>query len=90
MLLIWFFQARYFVEEVRDKCGKDIDVSDWEQEFVLDLPEQANGCVLSFFMVIWMLITSQLLADGSRGQAGKIYSLQWFCFIQFYEQFLRM
>lgn len=52
MLLIWFFQARYFVEEVRDKCGKDIDVSDWEQEFVLDLPEQANGCVLSFFMVI--------------------------------------
>ncbi|KAL9410313.1 hypothetical protein AB3S75_044139 [Citrus x aurantiifolia] len=43
--------ARYFVEEVRDKCGKDIDVSDWEQEFVLDLPEQANGFDCGMFLL---------------------------------------
>ncbi|KAL0414739.1 UNVERIFIED_CONTAM: Ubiquitin-like-specific protease ESD4 [Sesamum radiatum] len=35
--------SRYFVDEVKDKCGKDINVSSWEQEFVTDLPEQANG-----------------------------------------------
>lgn len=40
-----FVQARYFVDEVKDKNGKDIDVSSWKQEFVEDLPEQKNGCV---------------------------------------------
>lgn len=27
-------QARYFVDEVEDKTGKDIDVSSWEKELV--------------------------------------------------------
>lgn len=36
-------QARYYVDEVKDKSGKDIDVSSWEQEYVEDLPEQENG-----------------------------------------------
>ncbi|XP_015573337.1 ubiquitin-like-specific protease ESD4 isoform X2 [Ricinus communis] len=35
--------AKYYVEEVKDKCKKDIDVSNWELEFVEDLPEQQNG-----------------------------------------------
>lgn len=36
-------QARYYVDEVKDKSDKDIDVSSWEEEFVEDLPEQENG-----------------------------------------------
>lgn len=39
-------QTRYFIDEVKDKNGKDIDVSSWKQEFVVDLPEQENGCVI--------------------------------------------
>ncbi|KAK4487777.1 hypothetical protein RD792_005532 [Penstemon davidsonii] len=35
--------ARYYVDEVKDKTGKDIDVSSWKQEFVKDLPNQENG-----------------------------------------------
>lgn len=45
MFVICVSQARYFVDEVKDKTGKDIDVSTWEKEFVDDLPEQENGCV---------------------------------------------
>lgn len=40
-----YVQASYFVDEVKDKSGKHIDVSSWKQEFVEDLPEQKNGCV---------------------------------------------
>lgn len=36
-------QARYFVDEVKDKCGEDINVDSWEHEFVRELPEQENG-----------------------------------------------
>lgn len=48
--VIYFFiidvsQARYFVDEVKDKTGKDIDVSSWKKEFVGDLPVQKNGFV---------------------------------------------
>lgn len=42
-------QARYFVDEVKDKTGKDVDVSSWEKEFVEDLPEQENGFVFYLF-----------------------------------------
>lgn len=45
MFIIDVSQARYFVDEVKDKSGKDIDVSTWEKEFVEDLPEQENGFV---------------------------------------------
>lgn len=38
-------QVKYFVEEVKDKSGKDIDISSWEREYVEDLPAQENGCV---------------------------------------------
>ncbi|KAL2464056.1 Ubiquitin-like protease domain-containing protein [Forsythia ovata] len=44
--------ARYFVDEVKDKTGKDIDVSSWEREFVENLPEQENWYIgehISYF-----------------------------------------
>ncbi|CAJ1941004.1 unnamed protein product [Sphenostylis stenocarpa] len=43
--------ARYIVDEVKDKSGKDIDVSSWEKEFVEDLPEQQNGYDCGVFMI---------------------------------------
>ncbi|KAK6138941.1 hypothetical protein DH2020_027322 [Rehmannia glutinosa] len=43
--------ARYFVDEVKDKCGKDINVSSWERELVEELPEQANGFDCGVFMI---------------------------------------
>ncbi|CAL0325805.1 unnamed protein product [Lupinus luteus] len=43
--------AKYFVDEVKDKTGKDIDVSSWEKEFVEDLPEQKNGYDCGVFMI---------------------------------------
>lgn len=46
MFIINVSQARYFVDEVKDKSGEDIDVSSWEKEFVEDLPEQENGFVI--------------------------------------------
>jgi sentrin-specific protease 1 len=46
MFLINVFQARYFVDEVKDKTGEDIDISSWEKEFVEDLPGQKNGFVI--------------------------------------------
>lgn len=50
-MVISVCQARYYADEVKDKCGKDIDVSAWEQEFVEELPEQENGCVLFILML---------------------------------------
>lgn len=43
--------ARYLMDEVKDKSGKEIDVSSWKQEFVKDLPEQENGFDCGVFMV---------------------------------------
>ncbi|CAA0834188.1 Ubiquitin-like-specific protease ESD4 [Striga hermonthica] len=43
--------ARYFVDEVQDKCGKDINVSSWEKEFVTDLPKQENWYDCGVFMI---------------------------------------
>lgn len=42
-------QAKYIVDEVKDKNGEDIDVSSWKQEYVKDLPIQKNGCVFQSF-----------------------------------------
>ncbi|XP_030460073.1 ubiquitin-like-specific protease ESD4 [Syzygium oleosum] len=43
--------ARYIVDEVKEKCGKDIDVGLWEQEYVSDLPAQENGFDCGMFMI---------------------------------------
>lgn len=47
-------QARYIVDEVKDKSGKDINVSSWKQEYVEDLPDQENGCVQAFLFCLSM------------------------------------
>lgn len=46
--------ARYIVEEVKDKGGKNIDISSWEREYVEDLPEQMNGFDCGMFMLKYM------------------------------------
>ncbi|OVA14890.1 Peptidase C48 [Macleaya cordata] len=43
--------ARYFMEEVKDKSSKDIDISSWKHEYVEDLPEQENGWDCGMFMI---------------------------------------
>ncbi|KAM7463075.1 hypothetical protein LguiA_031196 [Lonicera macranthoides] len=43
--------ARYFVDEVKDKSGRDIDVNSWKQEYVQDLPDQENGYDCGMFMI---------------------------------------
>ncbi|KAH7513368.1 hypothetical protein FEM48_Zijuj12G0192700 [Ziziphus jujuba var. spinosa] len=43
--------ARYYVDEVKEKSGKDINVSSWKQEYVEDLPEQENGFDCGMFMI---------------------------------------
>ncbi|XP_020548732.1 ubiquitin-like-specific protease ESD4 isoform X1 [Sesamum indicum] len=44
-------QARYYVDEVKDKSGEDINVSSWEQELVSNLPDQKNGFDCGMFMI---------------------------------------
>ncbi|XP_042036837.1 putative ubiquitin-like-specific protease 1B isoform X1 [Salvia splendens] len=43
--------AKYFEDEVKDKCGKDINLNTWEKEFVTELPEQLNGFDCGMFMI---------------------------------------
>ena len=50
LILVVMCQAKYFVEEVRDKSGEDIDISSWEREYVEDLPAQENGCVFQYLL----------------------------------------
>ncbi|KAJ9538347.1 hypothetical protein OSB04_031080 [Centaurea solstitialis] len=43
--------AKYITDEVKDKTGKDIDITSWDQEFVTDLPNQENGFDCGMFMI---------------------------------------
>ncbi|CAH8358823.1 unnamed protein product [Eruca vesicaria subsp. sativa] len=43
--------AKYFVDEVKDKNGKTIDVGSWDMECVKDLPLQQNGYDCGMFML---------------------------------------
>lgn len=49
MQFFFICQARYFADEVKDKNQVDVDVSQWRQEFVQDLPEQSNGYGIILF-----------------------------------------
>uniref|UniRef100_A0A7N0T1Z3 Ubiquitin-like protease family profile domain-containing protein n=1 Tax=Kalanchoe fedtschenkoi TaxID=63787 RepID=A0A7N0T1Z3_KALFE len=42
--------AQYYVDEVKDKSGNNIDVSNWKQEFVA-APRQQNGYDCGVFMI---------------------------------------
>lgn len=43
--------AMYFVDELRDKNGVDIDVASWTQEHVEGIPLQQNGSDCGMFMI---------------------------------------
>ncbi|KAF8772799.1 hypothetical protein HU200_005390 [Digitaria exilis] len=43
--------ARYFVDEVKDKSGQQIDALSWKQEGVKNLPLQENGWDCGMFML---------------------------------------
>lgn len=43
--------AKYYVDEVKDKSAKDIDVESWKFEYVSDLPAQENGFDCGMFMI---------------------------------------
>ncbi|KAF8392596.1 hypothetical protein HHK36_022941 [Tetracentron sinense] len=43
--------ARYFVNEVKDKSGKEININSWKREYVDNLPDQKNGWDCGMFMV---------------------------------------
>ncbi|KAF8006788.1 hypothetical protein BT93_K0948 [Corymbia citriodora subsp. variegata] len=43
--------TKYIEDEVKDKCGKDIDVCLWEREYVSDLPAQENRFDCGMFMI---------------------------------------
>ncbi|CAH2078953.1 unnamed protein product [Thlaspi arvense] len=43
--------AKYLGDEVKEKSGKNIDVSSWDMEFVEDIPQQQNGYDCGMFML---------------------------------------
>ncbi|KAL5724769.1 Ulp1 peptidase [Ranunculus cassubicifolius] len=43
--------ARYYVDEVKDKTGEDIDVSSWKREYADELPAQKNWSDCGMFMI---------------------------------------
>ncbi|KAL9250793.1 Ubiquitin-like-specific protease ESD4-like protein [Drosera capensis] len=43
--------AKYYVDEVKDKNGEDIDVSSWSYDYIKDLPHQENGSDCGMFMI---------------------------------------
>ncbi|GAB2211092.1 hypothetical protein Droror1_Dr00016383 [Drosera rotundifolia] len=43
--------AKYYVDEVKDKNGEDIDVSSWSHDYIEDLPHQENGSDCGMFMI---------------------------------------
>ena len=41
-------QAKYFIDEAKDKSDKQVDTTSWTQEMVEDLPLQQNGYTCLF------------------------------------------
>lgn len=54
------YQARYLVDEVKDKSGKQIDVLSWKHEGVQNLPLQDNGYFLSLVIEVLSRFFAQL------------------------------
>jgi hypothetical protein len=44
------YQAKYIVDEVKDKSDQQIDALSWKQESVENLPLQENGYFSSLFL----------------------------------------
>ena len=49
--LCCFGQAKYLIDEAKDKSNRVVDVSKWETVFPQDIPEQLNGYISEFFPV---------------------------------------
>lgn len=47
-----FGQAKYLVDEAKDKNNRILDVSKWESAFPQDIPEQLNGYISAVFFRI--------------------------------------
>ncbi|KAI3987448.1 hypothetical protein MKX01_042452 [Papaver californicum] len=43
--------STYYLDEVKDKSGEDIDISTWKFECLEDLPVQENGCDCGMFVI---------------------------------------
>ncbi|KAI3920344.1 hypothetical protein MKX01_000683 [Papaver californicum] len=43
--------ARYYVDEVKDKSGEDINTNSWKLEYAYDIPHQENGSDCGMFMI---------------------------------------
>ncbi|XP_026389096.1 ubiquitin-like-specific protease ESD4 [Papaver somniferum] len=54
--------ARYYVDEVKDKSGEEVDISTWKSEYVEDLPGQENGCDCGMFVLKYIDFYSRGLA----------------------------
>lgn len=64
--------ARYFMDEVKDKSGKELDTLSWKQEAVTNLPLQKNGWDCGMFMLKYADFYSRGL-DLCFGQAHMTY-----------------
>ncbi|KAL5701265.1 Ulp1 peptidase [Ranunculus cassubicifolius] len=64
--------AKYYVDEVKDKSSKDVDVSSWTDEYITDLPAQMNGFDCGMFMIKYMDFYSRGL-ELSFGQENMPY-----------------
>ncbi|KAI3961200.1 hypothetical protein MKX01_035786 [Papaver californicum] len=43
--------ARYYMDEVKDKSGEDINTNCWTLEYAYDIPHQENGSDCGMFMI---------------------------------------
>ncbi|KAG1326251.1 ubiquitin-like-specific protease ESD4 [Cocos nucifera] len=64
--------ARYFMDEVKDKSGKELDTESWKQEAVDNLPLQKNGWDCGMFMLKYSDFYSRGL-DLCFGQEHMAY-----------------
>jgi len=61
----FFDQAKYLVDEAKDKNNRILDVSKWESVFPQDIPEQLNGYVSEFFADMYVLYSIFSLIPGN-------------------------
>ena len=61
--IFFLYQARYLVDEVKDKNGKQIDVLSWKHEGVQNLPLQENGYFLSLVIEVLSLLFCSTFLD---------------------------
>ncbi|XP_019087538.1 PREDICTED: putative ubiquitin-like-specific protease 1B [Camelina sativa] len=63
---ILLFQAKYLVDEVKDKNEKDIDVSSWDKKFVNESPKQQNTYDCGMYMLKYIDFYSRSLQFSQK------------------------